>query len=273
MNSTKLMRRKYLILPILLLLIFCFANSVTAKNAPGAADTWQYELAIYGWLPDINADLKFGVPPADGGGSATVDASDIIDALNFVFMGAFQARYNKLSFATDIIYMDVSDSKSSTINLGPGPGEPVSVSAKLSLKTWLVTGVVGYDVVQTDRAGLALIGGFRYLNLDSDIGLSATDPNATPPPAYLSESMDIWDGIVGVKGAYMLGKNWYLPYYADIGAGDSQLTWQLYAGIGYMFHWGDIVLGYRYLDYDQDDDKFVQDLSFSGPLMGVKFKF
>ena len=273
MNSTKLMRRKYLILPILLLLMFCIANNVAARDASGAADTWQYDLAIYGWLPDIKGDLKYGVPPADGGGRVTVDASDIIDALNFVFMGTFQAHYNKLSFATDIIYMDLSDSKGTTINLGPEPGVPVNVAAKLSLTSWVVTGIVGYDVVQTDRAGLALVGGLRYLNLDSDLGLSASGPNITPPPAYLSESDNIWDGIVGVKGSFMLGKNWYLPYYADIGAGDSQLTWQLFAGIGYMFHWGDIVLAYRYLNYDQDDDKFIQDLALYGPLLGVNFRF
>jgi hypothetical protein len=43
----------------------------------------------------------------------------------------------------------------------------------------------------------------------------------------------------------MLNEHWYLPYYADIGTGDSDLTWQLFGGIGYMFNWGDIKLGYE----------------------------
>jgi len=71
----------------------------------------------------------------------------------------------------------------------------------------------------------------------------------------------------------MLNEHWYLPYYADIGTGDSDLTWQLFGGIGYMFNWGDIKLGYRYLKYDQDDDKLLQDFTFDGFLLGVGFRF
>ncbi|MFC1818588.1 hypothetical protein ACFL0B_05770 [Thermodesulfobacteriota bacterium] len=128
--------------------------------------------------------------------------------------------------------MDVRGSKNTTINVGPGAGLPVSVSGHLGLKTWLVTGIFGYDVVQTDQARLALIGGVHYLTLDADTSLSINGPlPPTPPPAYLSESVDLWDGIVGIKGAFMLNKNWYIPYSADIGAGDSKMTWQLYAGI------------------------------------------
>jgi len=67
----------------------------------------------------------------------------------------------------------------------------------------------------------------------------------------------------------MLNENWYLPYYVDIGAGDSDLSWQLFGGIGYQFNWGNIKLGYRYLKYDQDDDEFLQDFEFYGPILGV----
>jgi hypothetical protein len=114
----------------------------------------------------------------------------------------------------------------------------------------------------------------RYLKLDADVDLTVNGPlPPTPPPAYLSGSEDFWDGIVGVKGGIMLNENWYIPYYADIGAGGSNLTWQLYAGIGYMFSWGDIKLAYRYLEYDQDDDKLVQDLKLYGPQLGIGFRF
>jgi len=43
----------------------------------------------------------------------------------------------------------------------------------------------------------------------------------------------IWDGIVGFKGRVALGsdKKWYIPYYADVGTGQSDLTWQVLAGV------------------------------------------
>ena len=269
MKSTKFIKGASLAAAILLLL-FCFVNNAVAQEA----DKWQSEITIYGWLPSIDGELKYNIPGS--GDSASVDASDILDDLNFVFMGTYVGSYNKWSIEADIIYMDVSGSNSTTVNVGPGsgPGVPVSVSAGLGLKTWVVTGVVGYDVVQTDKARLAVIGGVRYLDLSADVDIAINGPlPPTPPPAYLTGSKDFWDGIVGVRGGIMLNEKWYVPYYADIGTGQSNLTWQLFVGIGYMFNWGDIRLGYRYLEYDQDDDKPVQDLKLYGPALGIGFRF
>ena len=271
MKSTKFIKGASLTAAILLLL-FCFVSNVAAENT-AEADTWQYEFTIYGWLPSLDGQLKFDVPPGSGG-DVGLDISQFLDSLNFVFMGIFEARHNKFSFATDIIYLSLSNSKSSNVTIGPGSGVPLGVHAGLSLKTWLVTGTVGYEIVQTNKVRTALIGGVRYLDLAADVSLSVNGPlPPTPPPTYLSGSNDFWDGIIGVKGSLMLNENWYVPYYADIGTGQSNMTWQLFAGIGYIFNWGDIKLGYRYLEYDQDDDKLVQDLKLYGPILGAGFRF
>lgn len=268
MRSTKFIKGTTLAAVTLLLLSF------VTNAAAQEVDKWQYEFTIYGWLPSIDGTLKYSVPPGSGS-NVSVDTSDILDSLNFVFMGTFEAQKNKLSLGLDLIYMDLSNSTSSTINIGPGPGVPVSVNAGLGLKSWVVTGIVGYDVAHTEKNRMAVIGGFRYLDLsaDTDIALSGPGPFPNPPPARVSGSNDFWDIIIGFKGAYMLNEKWYIPYYADIGAGQSNLTWQLYAAIGYKFNWGNIRLGYRYLEYDQDDDKLLQDLKLYGPLLGVGFRF
>jgi hypothetical protein len=44
-------------------------------------------------------------------------------------------------------------------------------------------------------------------------------------------------------------------------------------GIGYSFRWGDALLAYRHLYYDQKGDKLLQDISFSGPALAVSFRF
>jgi opacity protein-like surface antigen len=266
MNIMNVVKKKSLAAAICLLLLFCFVNYAAAAQE---TDKWQYEATIYLWLPSIDGSLKYNLP-GGGGDTLPIDASDVLDSLNFTFMGALEARYNKWSFATDIIYLDMSNSKNTVISLGQ---VAVDVAAKLSLSGWMVSGIAGYDVVQSDRVRLAVIGGVRYFTLDADTGLSLSGPGDLLPPAYLSTSTDLWDGIVGVRGAVMLNEHWYLPYYADIGTGDSDLTWQLFGGIGYMFNWGDIKLGYRYLKYDQDDDKFLQDFEFYGPILGVGFRF
>ena len=64
-----------------------------------------------------------------------------------------------------------------------------------------------------------------------------------------------------------------MPYYADVGTGESQFTLQAFSGIGYHFSWGDAMLGYRYLTYDFSNDRPVSRLTFSGPIVGIGFNF
>jgi hypothetical protein len=45
------------------------------------------------------------------------------------------------------------------------------------------------------------------------------------------------------------------------------------SGIGYSFRWGDALLAYRHLFYDQKGDELFHDFSFSGPAIGASFRF
>ena len=89
----------------------------------------------------------------------------------------------------------------------------------------------------------------------------------------LSETVDLWDGILGVKGRLALNDRWFLPFYDDVGTGDTDLTWQAFGSVGYEFDWGEVSLAYRYLEYDQGDDKLLQDIGFGGVKLGVGFRF
>ena len=68
--------------------------------------------------------------------------------------------------------------------------------------------------------------------------------------------------------------NWYVPYYADIGAGThsnwSSMAW---AGIGYRFDWGNVLLVYKNIYYDQGSGKPLQDLNLGGGALAVTFKW
>jgi hypothetical protein len=90
-----------------------------------------------------------------------------------------------------------------------------------------------------------------------------------------SNSRSYWDGIVGVKGRVMFGadRRWFMPYYVDIGAGDSDLTWQAMTGLGYSWGWGDIVASWRYVDYDLGSNKPLTDLTLNGPALSFVFRW
>jgi len=81
-----------------------------------------------------------------------------------------------------------------------------------------------------------------------------------------------WDAIVGLKGFRRFG-NWVVPWEFDVGAGDSDLVWQAMAGIGYGFGWGELLLNYRYLDYENDENQPVSDLTLSGPMVAASFSW
>src|SRR5580765_2055944 len=69
---------------------------VTAR-ADSAQDEWQWSGTIYVWLPSLNGQSSF--PVSSGGSSISVDGSDILDSLNFAFMGMLQGRKGQWGFA------------------------------------------------------------------------------------------------------------------------------------------------------------------------------
>ena len=90
----------------------------------------------------------------------------------------------------------------------------------------------------------------------------------------IKSDKDLWDGIIGVRGHFDLGNsNWSVPYSFDVGTGSSELTWNAMAGFSRSFGWGDLILVYRHLQYDQGKGELLQDFSFSGPALGATFHF
>ena len=235
---------------------------------------FDQRIMIYGWLPSLSGTLNYELPPGSGG-DVSVDASKLIDALKMVFMGTYEIRKDKWSYTADAIYLNLgkSDSRAATIPVGPN-NPRIEVAADQSLKAWVLGFVGGYNMVQTDKLSLDLIGGARYLSLDTGVTLQIDGPLPPQLPTLnFEKTVALWDGVVGFKGNYRFNEKWFMPYYADIGAGDSDLTWQAMAGVGYSYGWGDVMLAYRHLSYDQGTGGLVQDLELSGPAIAVNFRF
>jgi hypothetical protein len=259
----------------------------TLAQAP--ADNWTFSIMPYLWLPSVDGKLRFGPPPVNGGTvNVSVDASSVLDNLDFAFMINGEARKGRWLIATDYIYLDFGKASSAvrSVDFNPGPG-PINIStgaangsAQSSLRGDLWTLVGGYAAVE-GKASLDVIGGFRYLGLsartDWQLNAAVTLPNSTLTLARsgnAEKSEGIWTGLVGAKGRAKLGESpWFVNYYVDVGAGSSVFTWQGVAGVGYAFRWGDIVFDYRYLYYSQGGDKLIDNVSFGGFALGANFRF
>ena len=276
------------------LTVLLIAAGIVAPGAASAQDAaagWQFSVMPYVWLPGLKADVKYG-PPSGGSSSANVsaDESDLLSSLEMAFMIAGEARKGRWLVATDYMYLDLGkqDSKVKSIDFNPGNG-PVNVStsqiggsAEASFKGSIWSLVGGYAAINTPAANLDVIAGFRYMDIEvsSSWKLDATVTSRDRSQTFsrsgsASKSGDNTNFIVGAKGQVKLGQsNWFIPYYADVGAGSSTSTWQLATGLGYTFGWGDVRMDYRYLAYKQDgDDKFIEKLELGGFALGANFRF
>lgn len=140
----------------------------------------------------------------------------------------------------DAIYLDVSDNENVVVF-------DTGVNADVGLKSWIVNPLVGYQIVDSDSFQIEAIAGVRYLWLETTVKLRNADPSATNFNVNVSEDGRNWNAVIGLRGELPFASNWFIPYQFDIGAGDSEFTWQGYAGIGYRFEVLDLAVGYRYL--------------------------
>src|SRR4051794_13953644 len=94
--------------------------------------TWRFAGTLYIYGPSIGGTFAF--PKRTGNGNLVVDAGDIFNDLNGAFMGAFEANNGRWGVFTDLLYLDVSGSKSATRNFSiGGVNVPGSVTADIDL--------------------------------------------------------------------------------------------------------------------------------------------
>lgn len=251
--------------------------STAALAAPAAAqDEDRFTVTPYIWLPNIEGDLRFNIPPGAGGSPIVkVGPSDYLENLEMALMIAGEAKFDRVSVFTDIIYLDFSSQGSSVVTVtGPGGNEfPIDAGSEVDLSGLLWTLAGGYEFVRGDSFTLQAFAGLRYFSAEAGLDWSLAGPlNQFPQSGSIDRESESWDGLVGVRGEGRAG-NWIFPYYVDVGGGDSELTWQALAGVGYRWGWGDLRLNYRHLAYEQSDTDLIQEAAFSGPALGATFRF
>ena len=248
-------------------------HTAQAQSQQGA---WKWEATIYGWFPSIGGSTSF---PATGTGpSIDVSTQDVIDALKFIFMGSLEAKNGQWGLWTDLVYTDFGASRQGARDFTVDH-HPVGVDANLVLdmKAWTWTLAGTYSLATTPDYTLDVLGGFRYLDLAQTLSwtLSADIPQLPSRTGTADANIANWDAVVGVKGRTMLGaeRKWFIPYYLDVGTGQSKFTWQVNAGVGYQFDWGSVLASWRYLDYDFKSGSKIESVNFNGPVIGASFRW
>jgi hypothetical protein len=266
----------------------CAASLAMAsvQAAPPVNDgEWHVSLTPYLWLPNVNSTLKYNLPPGSGGSAESdVGPNSYLENLQFVLMLSGEVRRNEWAVISDVIYLDFGKDTSHVSSVG-GSGGAISIPRERNLSTqsdlkgwtWMLAG--SYTAWRSETASLDLLAGLRVLHiqtaLDWNIDASIPGSGFTFARSGTIEASDtLTDAIIGVRGRVWFGDGkWFAPYHLDVGGGDSSLTYQALAGVGYAFQWGEVQLSWRELSWEQSGDKLVQSLRFSGPAVGLTWRF
>jgi hypothetical protein len=259
----------------------------TAFAAPAfAANTnpWDGDVhpsfMFYGWLPGVSLDTRYKLPDNVGGG-AVVNKSDgnIFDNLSGAFMMSGDVRVGQWGFYGDLAWVkfDNEDGKLRTFD-----GEHVDANLKTTwdLKGGVVTLAGLYNLGHGPSGYNDFIFGGRYLWIKGNLNW---DFNATggggviglANSGQLSRDSNSADAIIGLRGQWQFGDGgrWYIPYYIDIGTGNSEWTSSANLGIGYLYDWGNIAFVWRDLRYKQGNDEFLRKFDLDGPSFNIGWQF
>ncbi len=244
------------------------AGDVAPAETSDTGDEWKYIGHFYLWGAGIDARTQSGA-------EISVGFSDIFENLNFGIMGGLEARNSEWFIAADVVYLDISagTSSSTPLPIPPGTDFTVDAVADLDLTGWVLNFIAGRTLVNSEHFNLGGFVGARYLDLDSTLNVAVTIVGPIMRSATIPAGGSVWDGVIGVRGSVDINENWFLPYHADVGAGQSDLTWQAMAGVGYRFSWGEVIVAYRHIEWDLMSDSRLDMISFSGPGLAAKFYF
>lgn len=217
-------------------------------SASESRDSWHWRLAPYLWTTSIDGTLSTPISEV----VVEAEFDDIWDNLDSAGLILVEAQRGQLSLLGDFIYMGLE---------ADGTG-PLGAPASAELDTTIVELAGLYQLSPTSP--LALGGGLRYAEFETGIEAGMLSS---------SGGRDAFDGFVAGRVAWPLAQSLSLQVYGDIGTGDSDLTWQASATIGWMFDGWGLGVGYRVLDYEVDGGPTEVDLTFQGLVYGIEFRF
>ncbi len=252
-----------------------FSGTIANAAEPKLDEDWHFTLIPYIWVPSVHGKMNINLPESSGGGNIGINPDNYVANLKFAAMLSMVLEKGNWSLLSDIMYVNFSDNRQANFS-GPS-GNGLEINADTSLKATVFEIAPAYSLYRTESAKFDLLAGIRYVNIDSEATL---DPTATLPvdlpSRTFSAKKDYVDPIIGFKGRFELGDNWFLPYYLDFGGFgvNNEWNWQAFGGVGYRFSkLFSMTLVYRHLQYNFDDNKLVKDLYLSGVQLGFLFRF
>lgn len=230
------------------------AIPVTAQDGK-----WTTTVSLYTWAADTDTTIT----TPTGGLQASLPFDDAFENLDFAFMGVVEARRDRWSLVTDFARTDLSFSEPFG---GPEYG---AINADISLQ---VLNAYGLYRVREDAAYSVDVGaGLRWVNIDTS--LDAT-PGTQPAVSTAADSGWI-DPVVAARMSVTLSDRWFGAVFFDYGGfSSSSESYQVALVANYRISDAfSLTGGYRLLDLDHRIDGNELDMTQSGPVFGLQYRF
>ena len=231
--------------------------------APVPQKKWQFATIGYGFLAGAYGKTtpRDPLPPVD----LHLSFGDVLKAFKFAFMGAAEARNDRLVFLGDLMWVHLGESKGLTVR------DVNFADVKIDSKTTAITALGGYRVVEGPVVVDLLAGGRLNVNKQAlDYHGILVDQSASVSKTWI-------DPVVATRINAPLGGKLGLSLYGDIGGFGigSKLTWQGIATANYQVNRKMTAgLGWRYFKINyHDSDGFRYDVAQSGPIIVLRTQF
>lgn len=229
----------------------------TVASAQEAAGDWALQVTPYVWMAGIGGKIR----PIAASPTVQMDTafSEVLEDLTAAAFVSGLAKRDRLILLGDLSYSSLSKSG----NVVPGL-ELVGKERQTS-----VTFEGGYRALDGPDLAIDFLAGLRVW----DIRVSVQTPALG---LGTSRSVSVVDPVVAVRFNKALAPRWSAIVYGDVGGFGvgSKSTWQVVGTINYNVESNFYVsAGYRYLALDYDKKGTLIDVSMSGPLLGLTWRF
>jgi opacity protein-like surface antigen len=233
--------------------------AVTSGPAAAQSSNWTFDVSANLWTNDTT--ITTDTP--EGEVDATLSFSDAIKDLQFAFMGTVEGRNGPWSVIGDLLYFKLSDT-------GSTPTGTLFSQVEVDSKITVISGYLAYRVYSDPKVAVDLGAGFRSFQADLDTEFTG----AAAPDESFSNNQSFIDPIVAARVRMAFNDQWFGTLMLDGGGLDDSSTWQALATVGYRLNenWA-FQGGYRYLEAEWDSDFGESSLEFSGPILGVTYRF
>ena len=223
-------------------------------------DDAEFDIIPYLWGAGLDGTIGIGKLQDTG---VQASFSDLVSNLHFAVMGTFKVHKGDWGAIIDAVYIDLHDTV-------PTPDQTLDGEVDVALGEQLYTGLITYRFYDAHKTTVDFCWGGRYTRIDTDLNLTS----GAAQGRSASANVNWWDWLAGVNVVGHPSPRWSLNFYADLGGGGSQLTWEGIAGADFAFNKTvSMAFGYRYLAVDYEENKLLYNVAMAGPYLGLGFHF